>query len=68
MIRYLALLALSCAALGCAGMRGLRPVSAPCHERIDRCLADCPPEPRLAEVMGDSRTACESHCGDLCFR
>jgi hypothetical protein len=68
MIGRVVLAVFACAAIGCAGMRGLRPVSAACHERIDHCLADCQPEPRPRETIGDSRTACESRCQDLCVR
>jgi hypothetical protein len=68
MIRCLLAL-FACAAIGCAGLRGWRPLSEECRARIDRCLADCPPgAPRPSEPLGDSRTVCESHCGDVCPR
>jgi hypothetical protein len=58
-----------CCAIGCAGLRSWRPLSADCRAQVDRCLADCPTgAPRPSEALGDSRTACESRCGDVCMR
>jgi hypothetical protein len=60
--------------LGCASMRGFRPVSADCRARINHCMGQCAPETSPASNSAyngpsngfDSRTACERNCDAIC--